>query len=136
MNILDNPAFKDPQVQMQFFLLMMESIIALWVVNDARTRGKSALHAYWWGLGTLLIFPIVFPAWFFLRPKTNTNTTSSTQSSTRAAPSLLTSPDVGTPVPESGDKARSKICDACGKFYLGNFDKCPHCDAAIEKGKQ
>ena len=134
MNILDNPAFspafQDPQVQMQFFLLMMESIVALWVVNDARTRGKSALHAYWWGLGTLLVFPIVLPAWFLLRPKTT--------SSTRSTPEPLTSTreTLGTPIPEHGDKARSKICDSCGKFYLGNFSKCPHCDTSIEKGKQ
>jgi hypothetical protein len=126
----NNPAFQDPQVQMQFLVLMITSVIALWVVNDARSRGKDARSAFLWGLGTLMVLPVVLVLWFFLRPKTKTSTRTTAQSPLPSSPFLRET--VGTPIPEDGDKGRSKICDTCGKFYLGSYNKCPHCGAAIE----
>lgn len=128
MSIYDNPAFKDPQVQLQFLMFLIEGAVALWVVNDARTRNLKSSTAYWWGLGTLLIFPIVLPVWFFLRPKTTSSTRSTASTMSSPFTSLETT---GTPIPQNGDKGRSKICDSCGKFYLGEFEKCPHCNAPI-----
>ena len=99
------------------------------------------MAAIFWGIGAMMIMIVVLPMWFLLRPKTDTSNTRSTLQTPPPSPSPAPSPfttreTVGTPIPENGDKARSKICDHCGKFYLGNFSKCPHCDTSLEKGKQ
>lgn len=75
MNPYNNPAMRDPQVQTQIFVLFLTAIIALWVVNDARTRGKDGWLAFWWGFGTLMVLPVALPLWFIVRPKTKSGAT-------------------------------------------------------------
>lgn len=115
---------------MREIAFLLAAVVGMWVVSDARSRGKDAISAILWGVGAMLLMILFLPLWFLTRPKTTSSTRSTSQAPT---PSPFTTREtVGTPIPENGDKARSKICDHCGKFYLGKFDKCPHCNAAIE----
>ncbi len=123
MSVYDNPAFKDPQVQMQIFVLFVTALISMWVVNDARNRGLNGWTAFWWGFGILLLLPFVLPVWLIFRPKTKSGATGFADLFPRAP-----LPDV----PENAQSStRSKICDHCGKFYLGSHSNCPHCQAPI-----
>ena len=120
---------------MREIALFIAAIVGMWVVSDARSRGKDAMAAIFWGIGAMMIMIVVLPMWFLLRPKTDISSTRSTPQTPPPSPApspFTTRETVGTPIPENGDQNRSKICDRCGKFYLGKFDKCPHCNAAIE----
>ncbi len=127
MNPYNNPAMRDPQVQMQMFALFLTAMVALWVVNDARTRGVNAWSAFWWGFGTLMALIVVLPMWFILRPKLKNG---AQLDSSDASNNLF--PRVPIPgVQDAPSSTRSKICDHCGKFYIGQYAHCPHCGAPI-----
>lgn len=81
------------------------SIIAsIWVYNDAKKRGKSSSSAFWWALGTLLIWIIFLPIWLIKRPKSEDEIVY-----------------VNTP----------KLCSHCGKYYEGNPIYCPNCGTKL-----
>jgi len=113
--------------------LFMAAVVGMWVVSDARSRGKDSIAAILWGIGAMLLMIVVLPLWFVLRPKATVTPTSSTRVPPKPAPSPFSAETARTPIPENGDAGRSKICDHCGKFYIGKHDKCPHCDVVLEK---
>lgn len=115
--------------------MMLLAIVSMWVVNDARTRGKDGWTAFWWGFATLMALIVVLPLWLLMRPQKNgANSRFVNDLFPRAPlpnPRDATERDA-TPPGTAPSSTRSKICDSCGKFYLGNHEKCPHCGAAIQ----
>lgn len=113
--------------------MMLLAVVSMWVVNDARTRGKDGWTAFWWGLGTLMALIIALPLWFIVRPKSGRSVVN---------PSANNQAFPREPIPNPRDafsqesvaaasSTRSKICDHCGKFYVGQYAHCPHCGAPI-----
>lgn len=129
MNMYNSPAMRDPQVQMQIFGLFVAAIVALWVVNDARTRGLNGWMAFWWGLGTLMILIVALPLWMFSRPRLRNDTRHDNANDAFPRAPLPNPQDDFAK--DATSSTRSKICGSCGKFYLGNHEKCPHCGAPI-----
>lgn len=110
------------------FGMMLLAIVSMWVVNDARTRGKDGWTAFWWGLGTLMALIVALPLWFIVRPKTGNSATNNDAFPREPLPNPR---DAFTQEGAATSSTRSKICDHCGKFYLGKHANCPHCGAPI-----
>ncbi len=132
MNIYNNPAMRDPQVQMQMFGLLVASVVALWVVNDARTRGLSGRTAFWWGLGTIMALIIALPLWMFSRPRLRNDARNGSHldNESNAFPRAPLPNPQDAFAKDATSSTRSKICDRCGKFYRGELEKCPHCETS------
>jgi hypothetical protein len=100
----------------------------MWVVNDARTRGKDGWTAFWWGLGTFMALISRASLWLLLRPKKG----SIHKSGSNLGSALIFCVRQWNTRSRRRRQRPLQICDSCGKFYLGKFSKCPHCSAAIE----
>ena len=111
---------------MQIAMILL-AIVSMWVVNDARTRGKDGWTAFWWGLGTLMALIVALPLWFIVRPKT-TNATNNDAFPRQPIPNPR---DAAAPEGSASSSTRSQICDHCGKFYVGQYAHCPHCGSSI-----
>jgi hypothetical protein len=62
------PVFLDQPILAVIYLVTIA--VAVWLFRDALRRGKSAIIAAVWGVGVLLLPPIVFFAYLYLRLKT------------------------------------------------------------------
>ncbi len=123
----------DTMMAVREIAMLMAAVVGMWVVSDARSRGKDGMAAVLWGVGVMLAMIVALPLWFLLRPKTKSGVSSTRSEPQMPTPSPFAAPETPrVPIPENGDVDRSKICDRCGKFYLGKFEKCPHCNATIE----
>ncbi|HVF85457.1 MAG TPA: hypothetical protein VM821_05725 [Abditibacteriaceae bacterium] len=108
--------------------MMLLAVVSMWVVNDARTRGKDGWTAFWWGLGTLMALIVALPLWFIVRPKTKSGVANNDAFPREPIPNPR---DAFAPEGSAPSSTRSKICDQCGKFYVGQYAHCPHCGAPI-----
>jgi hypothetical protein len=95
-----------------FFLLgsLIALLAAVFVASDANKRGMNGVL---WGIGVFLLCIVFLPLYFIVR-----------------RPMIMTAPPPGYyPPPAGGPNPGARMCPACGKYYPGTAQFCPHCGA-------
>jgi hypothetical protein len=90
--------------QAQWLGVFIAGCVAVWVVLDARKRGKSTGVALGWGMGVFLLLLLFLPLYLVLRDKTV------------AAPA----------------KSETASCRYCNMNVPLNAAYCPHCSKQLQ----